>query len=253
MICMKYFCSIVVSIILFASVPAFAEDLKLAGGGTVESTVINPVKGPFEKATGIKISFLKVGSKNAFGELLKGSVEAATADVGFEDLMGIAKKEKMEAGDPSVYQHAVIGKDKLVFFIHKDNTVAKLTKEQLKGIFTGRMTNWKEVGGKDSLIIVVWGKLSTGTNSLVLKHITDGEPQTKDVLEVNTADDVKHSVVSTPEGIGFGPIKMLDSAVKSPETPEVGRPLILVTKGKPSPNVQKLLDFINAEGPKYIK
>jgi phosphate transport system substrate-binding protein len=243
----------VIIFLLSLGVSAFADEIKLAGGGTVEATVINPIKGPFEKATGHKISFLKVGSKNAFGELLKGNVEAATADVGFNDLMDIAKKEKMEAGDPAGYQHVVIAKDKLIFFINKDNPVAKLSKDQLKGIFTGKIQNWKEVGGKDTPVIVVWGKLSTGTNSMVSKNILDSEAAVKDVIEVNTSDDVKATVISTPEGIGFGPIAMLDDKIKSPETPEVSRPLILVTKGKPSPNVQKLIDFINSEGKQYIK
>lgn len=231
----------------------FGEEIKLAGGGTVDSTVISPIKGPFEQATGIKISFLKVGSKVAFAELLKGTVDASTADVSFDDLMGIARKEKMETGDPSGYRHTVIGKDRLVFFVHKDNPIAKLSKDQLKGIITGKIQNWKDVGGKDVPVLVVWGKLSSGTNSMVSKLILDGEPQTKEVIEVNSADDVKHSVASTPEGIGFGPVKMLDATVKGPETPEVGRPLILVTKGNPSPNVQKLLDFIKTDGAKYIK
>ena len=231
----------------------FADEIRLAGGGTVESTVINPIKGPFEKAAGHKISFLKVGSKNAFGELLKGNVEAATADIDFNGLMEIAKKEKMDTGDPASYQHVVIAKDKLIFFINKDNPVQKLSKEQLKGIFTGKIQNWKEVGGKDSPVVVVWGTLSTATNSMVSKHILDGEPQVKDVIDARTSDDVKATVVATPEGIGFGPIAMLDAKIKSPETPEVARPLILVTKGNPSPNVQKLIDFIKGEGRQYIK
>lgn len=243
--------AVMISLVFCASV--YADEIKLAGGGTVESTVITPIKAAFEKATGHKIIFLKVGSKNAFGELLKGNVEASTADVGFNDLMEIAKKEKMEAGDPASYQHIVMAKDKLIFFTHKDNAVAKLSKDQLKGIITGKVQNWKEVGGKDMPTIVVWGKLSTGTNSMVSKNILDGEPQAKDVIEVNSSDDVKAMVISTPEGIGFGPISMRDDKIKSPETPEVARPLILVTKGKPSANVQKLIDFINNEGKQLIK
>ncbi|MBI5849253.1 MAG: substrate-binding domain-containing protein [Nitrospirae bacterium] len=243
----------VVAFLVTLNLSAFADEIKLAGGGTVESTVITPIKAAFEKATGHKITFLKVGSKNAFGELLKGNVEAATADVGFNDLMEIAKKEKMDAGDPASYQHVVIAKDKLIFFTNKDNVVTKLSKDQLKGIITGKVQNWKEVGGKDMPTIVVWGKLSTGTNSMVSKNILDGEPQAKDVIEVNSSDDVKAMVISTPEGIGFGPIAMRDDKIKSPETPEVARPLILVTKGAPSANVQKLIDFVKGEGQKYIK
>ncbi len=249
---MKKVCLVLLSFVMLVGA-AYADEIKLAGGGTVESTVISPIKAAFEKASGHKLLFLKVGSKNAFGELLKGNVEAATADVGFQDLMEIAKKEKMDSGDPAGYQHVVIAKDKLVFFVHKDNPVASLSKEQLKGIFTGKIQNWKEVGGKDMPVIVVWGKLSTGTNSMVSKNVLDGAAALKDVIEVNTSDDVKAMVVNTPEGIGFGPIAMRDDKIKSPETPEVARPLILVTKGAPNPKVKALIDFIGGEGKKYIK
>jgi phosphate transport system substrate-binding protein len=53
--------------------------------------------------------------------------------------------------------------------------------------------------------------------------------------------------------IAIGPQGMLDDTVKSPETPEISRPITLITKGKPSPDVQKLIDFIKGEGQKYIK
>lgn len=253
----KFFWVILVATItasLFTiNLEAEAEEIKLAGGATVETTIINPIKPYFEETTGHKIRFLKVGSKNAFFELLRGNVNASTADVSFDELIALAKKEGMDVGDISAYRYFVIGKDRLVFFIHKDNPVSKLSREQLKGIFTGKITNWKEVGGKDAPIIVVIGNLSTGTNSLVSKFILDGEKFTKDVLEVNTADDVKSNVALNLESIGFGPIKLKDDSVKVPDTPDIGRELILVTKGKPSASVQKLIDFITGEGQKYIK
>lgn len=233
---------------------ACAEEIKLAGGGTVESTIINPIKVPYEQATGHKIRFLKVGSKNAFIELIRGSVDGATADVSFEELVMIMKKEGIDVGDPALYNHYVIGKDRMVFFINKDNPVSSLSKEQLKGILTGKITNWKEVGGNDSLIVVVLGKLSTASNNTIKKYVLDGEDFAKEVLDVNTSDEVKRIVASNPEAIGFGPVKLLDNTLKSPNTTlEIGRDLILVTKGKPSADLQKLIDFIRGEGQKYIK
>lgn len=246
--------TVVVSFILSLSiVAACAEEIKLAGGGTVESTIINPIKVPFEQATGHKIRFLKVGSKNAFIELLRNNVDASTADVSFKDLLTIIKEKGIDVGDSELYNYFEIGKDRMVFFIHKDNPVSSLSKEQLKGILTGKITNWKEVGGKDNLIVVALGKLSTASNEMIKKYILDGENFVTDFIDVNTSDDVKQVVASTPEAIGFGPIRMLDSTIKSPITLEIGRDLILVTKGKPSPNVQKLIDFIRGEGQKYIK
>lgn len=251
---MKLTCGLALALLVaMGNASAWGEEIRLAGGGTVEATVIIPIKAAFEKASGHKLSFLKVGSKNAFAELLRGSVDAATADVSFADLLGIAAKERMEFGAPADYQHVILAMDKLVFFVNKDNPVARLTKEQLKGMITGKIQLWSEVGGPSSPVVVVWGKLSTGTNSMVSKSILDGEAPVKDVIEVNTSDEVKATVVATPEGLGFGPVAMLDDTIKSPETPEVTRQLILVSKGQPTPKVQSLIDFVNGEGRKLIK
>jgi phosphate transport system substrate-binding protein len=79
-----------------------------------------------------------------------------------------------------------------------------------------------------------------------------GEPFTKKVQESTTAAEIKNQVASSPGAIGLSPASGVDSSVSSPETPEVGRPITLITKGAPSPAVLKMLDFIRGEGQKYL-
>ncbi|BCB96445.1 phosphate-binding protein [Dissulfurispira thermophila] len=243
----------VVVFLLSLSIGAFAEEIKIGAGAAPTENVLKPIKEHFEKTTGIKLQIIASGPKIALQDLEKGAVDAAAAGLTFDDWMNLMKKEGAEVKDPASLQQFTIGKDKIIVLIHKDNPVSKLSKEQLKGIFTGKITNWKDVGGKDMPIIVVWGKLIPGTNKLFVKNILDGESQTKDVLEATTAEDVRQNVASNPEAIGIGPVAVVNATVKSPETPGVSRPIILVTKGKPSANVQKLIDFIKGEGQKYIR
>ena len=127
------------------------------------------------KSSGIQLSIVSSGPKIAMQDLEKGSVDAAAAGLSFDDWMALMKKEGSEVKDPSLFKQAIIGKDKIVVLVHKDNPVSKLSKEQLKGIFTGKIGNWKEVGGKDLSIIIVWGKLIPGTNSMFVKNMLDGE------------------------------------------------------------------------------
>ncbi|MDA8214089.1 MAG: substrate-binding domain-containing protein [Nitrospiraceae bacterium] len=235
------------------SISAFAEEIKVGAGAAPVENVLKPIREHFEKAAGIKLTIIASGPKLAMIDLEKGAIDAAAAGLTFEDWMNLMKKEGAEVKDPAALQQVTIGKDKIIVLLHKDNPISKLTKEQLKGIFTGKISNWKDVGGKDMPIIVVWGKLIPGTNSLFVKNILDGESQTKDVLEATTAEDIRQNVASNAEAIGIGPAAVVDATVKSPDTPEVSRPIILVTKGKPSPNVQKLIDFIKGEGQKYIR
>ncbi|MEW5744026.1 MAG: substrate-binding domain-containing protein [Nitrospirota bacterium] len=232
---------------------AYASEIKVGAGAAPTENVLKPIKEPFEKATGLKLTIIASGPKIALQDLEKGAVDAAAAGLSFDDWMALMKKEGVEVRDAGGFQQALIGKDKIVTLVHKENTVAKLSKDQLKGIFTGKITNWKEVGGKDAPIIVVWGKLIPGTNSMYTKHIFDGEPVTKDILDATTAEDVRQNVAANPEAVGIGPMAVIDASVRSPETPEVARPITLLTKGNPAPNIQKLLDFIKGEGQKYIK
>ena len=229
------------------------EELKIGAGAAPTENILKPIKPYFEKATGIKLQILDYGPKQAMLELEKGVIDGATAGLSFEDWLDLMKKEGVPVRDPASLNFVEIGKDRIVVLIHKDNPVDELSKDQLKGIFTGKITNWKEVGGKDMPIIVVWGKLTPGMNKMFVEKILDGEPVLKEVLEVTTAAEIKNIVAITPEAIGIGPLAVVDGSVKAPKTPEVSHPIFLITKGKPSAKVQKLIDFIKGEGQKYIK
>ncbi|MBI5849254.1 MAG: substrate-binding domain-containing protein [Nitrospirae bacterium] len=232
---------------------SFAEELRVAGGGGPVENILKPIKPHFEKATGITLNIMQAGGTAAFKELAAGRIEIATAGMSWDDLLGALKKESFEVSNPAEYQPVTIGKGGVFVLVHKDNPVAKLSKEQLKGIFTGKIGDWRDLGGKPMPILVVLGKLNPGTNNTFQKQMLDGEPYTKDLLEATTAEDVRVNVASNPEAIAFGPSTLIDSSVRSPETPEVSRPIILVTRGKLSPNAQKLINYINNEGKEYIK
>ena len=232
---------------------AAADELRFSAGAAPTENVLKPVKDAFEATTGIKLLIISSGPKNALNDLERGVVDAASAGLSFDDWLALMKKENSEIKDPSSLTPVIIGKDRVVVLVDKENTVQSLTKEQLKAIFTGKATSWKEFGGADIPIMVVWGKLIPGTNTMFGKSIFDGEPPTKDVLEATTAEDVRQNVQSNPGAIGIGPLAILDGTVNSPATPEVARVITLLTKGKPSDKVQKLIDFVKGEGQKLVK
>lgn len=239
--------------ILLTATLSMADVLKIGAGAAPTENVLKPIKAPFEKATGLDLSIVASGPKQAFVDLDRGSVDAAAAGLSMDDWLALLKKENVAVADPTVYKPVTIGKDRVIVIVNKDNHIAKLSKEQLTGIFTGKFSNWKEVGGSDTPILVVWGGLTQGTNSMFVKNIMDGAKPTTEVIGVSTAEDIRQNVSVNPEAIGFGPQAILNDSVRSPETPEVARSITLITKGAPSAKVQKLLDFIKAEGPKYIK
>ncbi|GAM08649.1 phosphate-binding protein PstS [Geobacter sp. OR-1] len=231
---------------LFISSPLLAEELKIGAGAAPTENVLKPSKSAFEKATGINLTILASGPKQAFIDLDRGSVDAAAAGLSMDDWLALLKKEGVTISDPTTYQAVVIGKDRVIVIVHKDNPVTKLSKEQLTDIFSGKINNWKDVGGKDAPILVVWGGLTQGTNSMFVKHIMAGAKPTTDVITATTAEDIRQNIAANPEAIGIGPQAIVNATVRSPETPEVARPITLITKGAPSPKVKKLLDFLQA-------
>lgn len=228
----------------FIATPVMADVLKIGAGAAPTENVLKPVELAFEKASGIDLSIVASGPKQAFIDLDRGSVDAAAAGLSFDDWMALLKKENVAVADPTAYQAVTIGKDRVIVIVHRDNPVVKLDKAQLTGIFSGKISNWKEVGGKEMPILVVWGSLTQGTNSMFVKNIMGGVKPSDEVIAATTAEEIRHNVASNPEAIGIGPQAIINQSVRSPETPEVARPIILITKGAPSPKVGKLLEFI---------
>lgn len=233
-------------------IPTYAQEIRVGAGAAPSSSILKPIKEHFEKATGIKLTLIEQGPKLAMQDLLKDTIDAAGAGLTLDEWITMMKKEGIEVNKAELQAH-VIGKSKAVVMINKSNPVTKLTKEQLKDLFSGKITNWKDVGGKDMPIIVVWARLTPGMNSLFINKVLDGITITKDVLETTTGPELKQNIVSNPEAIGISALSVADDTVKVPEQPEATSDIVLVTKGKPSADLQKLIDFIRGEGQKYIK
>jgi len=232
---------------------AFAEDIRIGAGAAPTENILKPIRAAFEKASGITLNTISNGPKQAFIELEKGTVDAAAAGLALDDWWALLKKESVAVANPGAYQGLVIGKDRVVVITHKDNKIPALSKEQLQGIFSGKTQNWKDVGGKDMPILLVWGSLIPGTNSMFSKVALGGTAVTKEVLDATTAEDVKDKVKSNPEAIGIGPAAIVDDSIWSPQSPEVARDITLLTKGAPSAKIQKLIGFIKGDGAKLIK
>jgi len=231
---------------------SWAEEVKVSAGAAPTENIFEKIKDPMEKAIGLKLILNPCGPVQAIKDIDQGAAHAASGGLTFPDWMELMEKEGYKISDRDAYKYRVIGKDIIKVLVHKNVTVKKLSKDQLKAIFTGKIGNWKEIGGPDVPVVVVWGNKIPGTHNVFQKQIMDGEPYSKKFLEATTADDVKAKVSSTPGAVGLGPVSIVDASISVPEMPEVGRPITLITKGAPSPAVLKMLDFIRGDGQKYI-
>jgi phosphate transport system substrate-binding protein len=238
--------------VLSTAAPCLAEEVKIGAGAAPTENVFKKIMGPMEKAIGLKVVLVSNGPSEALKDLDKGAVDAASGGVTFPDWMAMMDKEGYQIADKSVYKHRVIGKDLVKVLTNKDVTVKQLSKDQLKGIFTGAVKNWKEVGGPDKPVAVLLGTKIPGTQSVFQKQVMDGADYLKDAKEGTTAEDLKAKVAATPGAVCLGPVSIVDGSVNAPEIPEIGRPITLITKGEPSPGIVKMLDYIRGEGKKLI-
>lgn len=228
---------------------AVAEKLVVHGSSTTMGKIMSKIKEPFEKGTGIQLELLANGSGAGAKDLAAGKCDASMASESLEDLKKVAKE--LDA-IPNLMGH-VLAQDSMKVIVNKQNPVAALSREQLKGLNTGKIKNWKEVGGLDADTIVVTSVKGSGTRSFFSKTIMDGEQYAADVVEVPTTIAEVKEVATMKEAIGAVSESFVNDTVKTVDTPPISRPLILVTKGEPSPSARKLIDFIKGEGQKYLK
>ena len=150
------------------------------------------------------------------------------------------------------------------------NTVEDLTKQQLTDIYTGAITNWSEVGGESTPIVVVGREAGSGTRS-AFEELLEIEDACKYANELDSTGAVMAKVASTPGAIGYVSLDVLDDTVKAlklegadptEENIKAGsyflsRPFVMATKGEISEQndlVKALFDYIySAEGSEIVK
>lgn len=174
------------------------------------------------------------------------------------------------------FEYTQIGSEAFVFFVHKDNPVNSLTAEQIKGIYSGEITNWSEVGGKDEKIMAFQRNEGSGSQSMMLRFMGDTPIMEAEKQEVvsgmggivdkvadyqNKAGSIGFSFRYYIEGIIQNPdIKIIAVDGVSPSVENIKNdkypiitPVYAVTYSKnPNENVKKLINWMLSEEGQYI-
>lgn len=157
----------------------------------------------------------------------------------------------------------IVAIDGIGIITNTATTVDDITVDRLKQIYTGEITNWKDLGGEDSQIVVIGREASSGTRG-AFEEILGIEDACRYAQEIDSTGAVMAKVASTPGAIGYVSIDIIDDTVKtlkldgiapSQETIRDGsytlqRPFIMATKGEiseQSPAVQELFNYINSD------
>jgi len=218
------------------------EAVRISGATTVMNFAVNPAKAAVEKATGRTLAIVGSGTGKGLTDLVEGLNDIAMVSEPMEiaiDAAAIAGKQI----DPKTIQFFELRKDEILFVVHPSNPVSKLSWDQLRDIHTGKITNWKEVGGKDLAISAYTGQRTDGTRAMVRKVVLGGVeygPGVKPQTSIKRASELIGTDESGIVAVGKG---FVDSSIhKVIDTRKIERPLALATLGAPKPAAKEVID-----------
>ncbi len=220
----------------------------------------------FTEKTGIPFKGLEhLGSGRGINALLSGKT----------DLAGASRPLTKDEKNKDAVGHT-IGYDAIAVFVHRSNPLDSLTKDQLEGIFTGRTTNWREVGGEDLPITPNTEIPSTkrATYLMFQKIAMNGSPYGEGFTQIDLPRDQLVHLAGDRTGIcsvSLGLLSAVGDEIRSElrvlsidgVTPDeksissgsylISRPLLLVTMGAPRGNIKRFVEFmLSSEGQGYV-
>ena len=199
------------------------------------------------------------GSGTGISALINGTTDIcqASRDIKPKERVLLKQNQDSEAVEIPVAQ------DGLAVYVHAANPVAAISIPQLKGIFTGRITNWRELGGPNKIIIVYSRESSAGTYVYFKDRVLDGLDFTEYVQPMPGTAAVVHAVSKEKYGIGYGgaafasgirtlkvsPDGRAPAIAPTVETVATGhyplaRPLFFYLRAAPSGAIGSFLDFV---------
>jgi len=212
------------------------------------STTVGPIAKAFAETymrqnPGVNIMVSESGSGNGAKALLNGTCDIANLS---RHLKASEKNAMAEKGVNPVAH--VVAFDALPVIVHPSNRVRGLTVDQLRAIYTGQVTNWKEVGGADQRIVVISRDTNSGTYESFETLVMNKQRMAASVEYVGSNGAIRQKVQSTAGAVGYVGLGFADNKVKTLEVEKIlpnkatvvsgrypiARPLFMFTNGYPA-------------------
>ena len=247
-----------------SNAPQSRKTLTLNGSTTVFPIAQKAAEVFMSKHPDVNVSVRGTGSGNGIAALINGTCDIADAS------RPMKKSEMDSAKSKGVNPVAnIIAKDAIAIIVNSKNPISEISHEQLRKIYTGEITNWKELGGPDMKITPVTRDSSSGTFEIFEEKVLNkGEEIVSSAVVQASNQAVKTTVAKTPGAIGYIGLGYIDDSVKflkyngvipSKETVlngqyEISRPLFMYTNGTPAGLVKDFVDFVmSPEGQSIVQ
>jgi phosphate transport system substrate-binding protein len=184
------------------------------------------------------------GSGTGIAALINGSTDVCEASRDMQP-----KEYKMAEAKGIKPYRVAIALDGIAVFLNKENPVKELTLAQLKNIYTGKLTNWKDVGGKDAQIILYSRENNSGTYAFFKEHVMKGMDYAPQAQNLPGTASVVNAVSKDPNGIGYGGIawesNVKAAAVKMTDSTAAVEPSLATVTDGTYPISRELYWFFN--------
>lgn len=228
------------------------ESLSASGCSVSNVGYLNELAREYERQSGTMMFVRGGGSIVGLRDLHQGKIDYA------------ASCQSRQPDDPEDFVFTTASWDALVFIVHKSNPLNSITPQQVRDIYQGRITSWKQLGGPDLKIIsfISSEEGMGGIGESLAKFILNGKrpaKQSNSSMQASSVAIWEQLVERTPEGFastGFGSARKRDLKLLmvngiSPTKANIisgrypfRRPLFLVTKKDPGPELRKFIDFV---------
>ena len=231
--------------------------ISMAGSTSMEKLCEAMMESFMADNPGVTVTCEYTGSGAGLEALAAGSIDIGNASRGLKD--GEVSSGAVEN---------VVAIDGIAVIVDKENTVTDLTTEQLASIYTGKITNWKDLGGKDEAIVVIGRENGSGTRG-AFEELLGVEDQCTYAQELDSTGGVLAKVGSIPGSIGYVSLDVVDDTVQAVSLNGVAateenilagdyllsRPFVMATKGEISEQnelVQAWFDYIASDKGKEV-
>uniref|UniRef100_A0A7C4AIE3 Phosphate-binding protein n=1 Tax=Fundidesulfovibrio putealis TaxID=270496 RepID=A0A7C4AIE3_9BACT len=260
---MKKIAGFFLALMLSATLAMAETNIRVDGSTTVLPAMQKIVEAYMKANPGVNITVSGGGSGNGIKAIIDGTTNVAMSSREMKDKELQAAKEKGRAVKPMV-----IAMDALAPIVNPGNPVAGLTSEQLQGIYSGKIKNWKDVGGEDKEIVVISRDTSSGTYEAWQELIMKDQKVTPAALLQASSGAVLQVVGKNKAAIAYDGYAYVNNTVKAlkvngiagsektvaDKTYPVSRPLFIIVPESATPEVKQFVDFIMdpAKGQKII-
>jgi phosphate transport system substrate-binding protein len=176
-----------------------------ASGSTALLPLLKPAQEEFQKKyQKVTVNVAGGGSFTGLNQVSAGSVNIGNSDV----------PATGEYKDKGLVDHQVAVAP-FVFIANNDVTVDNLSQQQYVDILTGKITNWKDVGGKDQKITLVHRAKSSGSRATIAEVVLKGVEFTDNAVIQDSNGAVRSAIASTPGAIGYVDAAYVDNTIKA--------------------------------------